>query len=600
MMKKLLTIFILLLFGYTGTVAQQQNDLLAAKHKLLQGIKKEKLRKPVPLSTQEQVTENKLTKKTRAFDTKVSNLSSGNEEGEAQICINPNNDNQLVMSYMENTSTGSLLYPVYFSTNGGSSWTKSNFSAYNLLSTQFPGYFLVGGGDPVFAWDKSGNLYFSWIYLMLNSSFDTAVAAMHWAKSTDGGSTFTLQSGNNRFIGKSYLDPNSPDFDPLPGSEGFYDRQWLAVDNSGGTNNGRLYCSFIYFNAPSEPNSLTGSTIKILNSSGTAFGNKIQAASGAIQFNNVRVDHSGVLHLTGANVDFNSVIYCKSTDGGTTFSAPITIANGTNLFGSQGNGFIHDRENSAVNMEVDGAKNVHVVWSDFSVNPDSNFNSFYSRLNQGGSSFTTPLDLRTIFPSGQRILMPVVSTHGNRVTIGAYVVNAQTKTGDYYIVNSDNNGMNWFSPVKISAAGTNFSSGNNAGGWFGDYFNSVRTDTKVYNVWSDGRGSGGPKMYVSTYSLWPNQVTDLTPVNSSLQLDKLYPNPASDDLKLQIRAEKNMPVHVRILSLDGKTVINQIRKVDEGLSTIQIPIQTLPNASYVLHLETPDGFKITRHFNVGR
>lgn len=250
-------------------------------------------------------------------------------------------------------------------------------------------------------------------------------------------------------------------------------------------------------------------------------------------------------------------------------------------------------------MEVDGAKNVHVVWSDFGLNPDSNFVSFYSRLNSGGSTFSTPLDLRTLFPAGNRVLMPVVSTYGNRVTIGAYVLNAQTKTGDYYIVNSDNNGMNWFSPVKISSASTNWSSGTNSGGWFGDYFNSVRTDTKVYNIWSDGRGNGGPKMYVSTYTLWPNQVIDLTPVNSSLQLEQLFPNPAYSDLTLQLRSEKSMNIHIQIVSLDGKTVINQIRKIEQGASSIQLSVQDLNNAPYVLHLETEDGFKLTRHITVG-
>lgn len=133
---------------------------------------------------------------------------------------------------MDNTAPATIEYPIYYTNNGGSSWTKSSFNAYNQLATEFPGYFAIGGGDPVFAWDKSGNLYFSWIYLVINPGFDTAIAAMHWAKSTDAGVNFSLQSGNNRYIGKAFLDPNSPDLDALPGSEGFYDRQWFAVDNS--------------------------------------------------------------------------------------------------------------------------------------------------------------------------------------------------------------------------------------------------------------------------------------------------------------------------------------------------------------------------------
>ena len=107
------------------------------------------------------------------------------------------------MSYMDNTSSGAINYPVYYSNDGGTTWTKSTFNAFSKLNTDFPGYSFIGGGDPVFAYDKNGNLYFSWIYLVLNSTNDTAVAAMYWAKSSDNGVSFTLQPGNNHFIGKS-------------------------------------------------------------------------------------------------------------------------------------------------------------------------------------------------------------------------------------------------------------------------------------------------------------------------------------------------------------------------------------------------------------
>jgi hypothetical protein len=274
------------------------------------------------------------------------------------------------------------------------------------------------------------------------------------------------------------------------------------------------------------------------------------------------------------------------------------VYNGTNLFGSQGNGYIHDRENSAVNMEVDGAKHVHVVWSDFTMSSDSNFNSYYSRLNDGTSAFTSPLDLKTLFPAGLRVLMPVVSTYGNRVTIGAYGVNATSKTGDYYIINSDNNGQNWSAPIKLSSASTNYASAQNNGAWFGDYSNAVRTDTKVYNLWSDGRGTGKTKMYVSAYTLWPSAVQDLTPVNSSLQLDDVYPNPAHQLLQLNLRCEKPTSYMLQLVTMDGKMLIMEDRQANTGKSNVTIPVEQLANGMYILRLESKDGFQITRHIAI--
>lgn len=591
-MKKISVLLLLISALFTVSSAQE-----SARARLIEAIKKEKFRTPVKLDRQNLSVEAAQgeTRKTRATDLKISSTNSGNEEGEAQICIDPSNPNNLVMSFMNNTSTGSIQYPVYRSTNGGDTWTKSNFNAFGLLNTEFPGSVAVGGGDPVFAWDKNGNLYFSWIYLVANSTFDTAIAAMYWAKSTDNGATFTLAPGDNHFIGKSYIDPASPNFDPFPGSDGFYDRQWFAADLSGGPSANAIYASFIYFNTPSESPALTGSTIKKLQAGGSSFGVKKQAISGSIQFNNVRVDNAGVLHLSGADVDNNTVLYCKSTDGGNTFSSAMNVYTGTNLFGTQGGGYIHDRENAAVNMEVDGAKNVHLVWSDYETSPGPNYKSFYSRLNNGASGFTTPLNLNTLFPSGKGVLMPVVSAWGNKISIGAYVIDGN-KLADYYIVNSSDNGNTWASPVKISSGSTDFAASSNSGKWFGDYFNAVRTDNDVYSIWSDGRGTGGPKMYVSRAKAWPTALVDITPVNSSLQLNAIYPNPVQEELQLSFIAMNDVKAEVSIRSVDGKILMKKSLGISKGNQHVALSLPRMAGGNYALSVKTNDGFTITRHF----
>ena len=119
-MKKSIALFIVVMTIATFSLLAQEKD---SKSKLIEGIKKEKLRKPIKLeSVKDAEKKNEpIQKNTRATDLKVSNVVSGNEEGEAQICIDPSNPNKMVMSFMNNTAAGNIEYPVYYSSNGGSS-----------------------------------------------------------------------------------------------------------------------------------------------------------------------------------------------------------------------------------------------------------------------------------------------------------------------------------------------------------------------------------------------------------------------------------------------------------------------------------------------
>jgi hypothetical protein len=215
-------------------------------------------------------------------------------------------------------------------------------------------------------------------------------------------------------------------------------------------------------------------------------------------------------------------------------------------------------------------------------------------LINGGSAFSTPIDLNTLFPSGNKVLMPVVSTSGNGVTIGAYVINA-SKVSDYYIINSSDNGNTWSAPVKLSSASTTFNSSSNATKWFGDYSNSVRTDTKVYNIWSDGRGTGGPKMYVNVTTLWPVAVTDVTPINSSLQLQSVYPNPVASELNLQFLLAKENHISISVYTMEGKQILDQKKSLHAGKQIESLPFESFAPGQYVLKIVDQDGFEIVRH-----
>jgi hypothetical protein len=360
-MNRLFIIGLIAFASFNASIAQTQ---VITKAEMLQHIKKEKLRTPVKVTDAIQAFEaqNSTSKKLRGQELKVTTSnSSGDEEGEAHIAINPKNNQQLIFSYMDNSAAG-MTFPIYYSNNGGYNWTKSTFNALTYLNQDYgSGTFVAGGGDPIFAYDKNGKLYFSWIFLSFNiSTPDTAYANMYWASSLDNGATWNLEPNADHFIGKSALDVST--FESYANSDGFYDRQWFAIDQSSGTYSDNLYCSFVYFPNTIESPALTGITVKTKTGAASTFSStKHQVYSGESQFGNVAVDNTGKLHVTYCELNQNSIYHKVSSDGGNTFSSAHLIYNGTNLFGSQGNGFIHDRENSATNMVVDGDNNVHVV-----------------------------------------------------------------------------------------------------------------------------------------------------------------------------------------------------------------------------------------------
>ncbi|MFM2385659.1 MAG: hypothetical protein RL660_416 [Bacteroidota bacterium] len=598
-MKKIGLIMCALCTLYASQVTAQSSVKIA---ELRQEVKKEKLRIHSLAELQQrqqndkQQTSEDAQRKTRAIDKRFS-TASNNEEGEAYIAINPNNTQQIAVGYMDNlpSFTAPIEYRLYYTSNGGSTWTQSTFGTGAQFANDFPGYFLGGGGDPVLEYDKDGKLHFSWIYLgllfnMQTGNVDSTVAVMYHATSTNNGQTFSLAAGEDKFIAKCFLDANT--FESIPGSDGFHDRQWFAVDHSNSASANAVYCSFIYFNTPSEPLTETSSGIRKLNNGASAFGARKKVVEGSIQFNNVRVDKNGKLHITGANVDANEVVYCTSSDGGQTFSAPTTIYTGTNLFGNQGNSYYHDRENAAVNLALDGSNKAHLVWTDFPSQTGPNVKSYYS--NNASGSFSTPVDLETLFQTTRAVLMPTICAADNRMTIGAYIADRTSKMTNYYVIHSANAGQNWSNPVLVSADSFDFDATTNATKWFGDYYNAVRTASKVYNVWSDGRGSNGPKMYIGITDDWPTAVTEVSPLNGTSTMSSIFPQPSSTTASVKITSQEPATFKYQICDLSGKVVATNTINVNAGDNTVDIAVSALAAGNYVVNFANNHGERFVR------
>ncbi|MEM7037012.1 MAG: hypothetical protein AAF570_08545, partial [Bacteroidota bacterium] len=277
------------------------------------------------------------------------------DEAEPFIMVNPNDSMNLVASFMDFTG-GALVFPIYYTMDGGQTWNLSNFNTVDSLTTWYPGRTIGGGGDPVFAFDNNGRLYFSWIYLSQDPNQSEDPFDMFWAWSDDKGQSWHVADSSKRRIGNGSLG-----FGGLSignDGDGIFDRQWFAVDNSGGANDGNLYCSYLF--VPNQNTSLPGDGMCVRRmQAGALEWDSLHvkvSQSSSVQFSNIAVDGNGNVHVsfgtTTQGGTAETVKHVRSTDGGSTWSTPVTVAN-INYPRPLFTWNVHSRENAAPNMAVD-------------------------------------------------------------------------------------------------------------------------------------------------------------------------------------------------------------------------------------------------------
>ncbi len=562
----------------------QSHTPASRKQEMLQRMLKEKLHLPGKVAEDD----DKAWRTTAATDGRVSAAANNIGEGEISMAYNPADSNQLVISYMEQTATG-LDFPIYYSGNGGSTWTRSPFSSASILSSDFPGQFAAGGGDPVFAWDKNGTLYFGWIYLSVPSSFDTAFFTLNWAYSTDNGHTWNVKP--KHFIGEGAVDVvNNTTFDY---KDGITDREWFAVDNSGGPHQGNLYCSFVCFPAGSIP-PFEGMKTKVAGVD--TFGPAVHGFDGDSQFGNLEVDKNGVVHMSMADVGNSKIRHTKSTDGGASFAPTVVVSNTTVVF--PGPPFIvHNRENAAVNMAVDGktgtGNNVHIVWSDF---PGTTVNSFYSHSGDGGATWSTPISLDSLMP-GKLTLMPTVAAEGNNVSVSYTAIGADD-SAEYYQINSTDNGASFGAPRLLSSAPCNYNAIGAASEsstlFFGDYNRSVRTTCEAFASWEDCRNNIESKVYFARTNYCAVGVREVSLVNGTSQLLAMFPNPASEQITLTINSSVQQQVSVTVTDMTGRVQLASKHQLQSGRQEVTVPLNGLAKGAYAVTLANNEGIIATR------
>ena len=261
------------------------------------------------------------------------------------------------------------------STNFGATWTD------------------LGGlnerGDPVLAYHEASDTYF---YANLGTQ------QIRVNRSTDGCQTFGAA------VNASTL------FNVSGNTTTLADKPWIAVDNTGGANDGNVYLCFTRFFDTTMPQDGTAdaSELRFMRSTngGASYTNEqVVGANGTAPFGcNVQVGSDGGVNVTWARRDTDNIVFRRSTDAGQNFGAAVQVNSaatrepGTDTIVVCGGGnrptltgnirMLHQAWMATDTSGGANDGNLYVVWGSDPAGTPDNSDVFFSRSTDDGATWS--------------------------------------------------------------------------------------------------------------------------------------------------------------------------------------------------------------------
>lgn len=440
-------------------------------------------------------------------------IVSGDEgvESEVHAAINPTDSNNIIVSPIRTSAspTEGLLCPIYSTKDFGATWRKSSFRTVPVGATS-----VVGGGDPVVAFDEDGTAYLVYIALFIKGTrFDTIYGGLYWAKSVDGGATWSHPTRE----ALAYTSLHA-----VSGGGDFFDKEWVAVDRTSGPHRNSVYVAFLHMSEEFGQ--------KIVVRSKRAGAEEFSATSTPVsdesfemvQFSGVEVDGDGRVHVTFFGSKDTTVGYelwhAVSSDGGVTFSAPTVVAPVHHPRFSPGApplsvpGIEDMRLYPAPQLAVDRTNtatrgNLYLTWTadGTTSDRDDGLDIYFSRSTDGGAGWSEP----TIVNNDARGRLR--HQHYSNIAVspeGVVALSWYDRRADpehrqthYYLAYSFDGGLTFTAGAPVSAQPTDFASVGERNGRFGigEYTQVLATRGYAIPVWTDGRQGNGDLNIVAAF-----------------------------------------------------------------------------------------------------
>ncbi|MFH2094867.1 MAG: T9SS type A sorting domain-containing protein, partial [Bacteroidota bacterium] len=528
---------------------------------------------------------------------------------------NPTDSANIVVSPIRQDFSNSVIScPVYYTNDFGNTWAESSFLNMPHVSGQMSG----GGGDPVFAYDKNGRLYFSWIDLYGTSGsfmYGTVNMGIFWAYSDDGGASWIQPVHDTILLGQMQMIMGFPISVISPIS----DKQWMAVDMTDGAHQNNLYISYVTISGTNtyqikcktKPAGIDQFTTEAVVTDPADFT--------LVQFSSVCVDNAGNVHIVFYGVDNSSntsLWHSVSTDGGVSFSTPNKISDiRFNLPMAQItpydliSGIKDDRLYPSPYMDADPVSpNIYVTWTAFGIDSDlgNGADIYFSRSVDNGAVWSTPIIVNDdatgtgihnyyssiyVKPNGD----VKVSWYDRRNDLSGNI------NTHYYYATSEDGGLSFGTNYPGSNVATDFSTvgTNNQDFGIGEYTQVLASDNYTIPVWCDGRENNGNLnvfiAFIDDNSVGSERVMN---VNSKLYVSNTFPNPAVSDIQVDFSIPGDALINLEILDGSGR-YIKTIAKgyFYEGTNRVRADISGLSSGHYYIRLQSEGKF-VARKFSV--
>jgi hypothetical protein len=310
----------------------------------------------------------------------VNQDTAGAPQNETAIAVDPNNPNRIVggaNDYVTRTwdctvngtpcsALGDGYSGTYYSNNGGSTWCcdsnpNSNYTPTTdpaQIGTLIPGVErLVGGqydagGDPSVAFDSQGHVFYAGLGFNRTSPPNTVAV------------------NKGTFDGSGHLTWSAPTFiNQTTSPSTLNDKEWIAVDSHASSPfRDRIYVTWTRFLFQAGTGAYVQSPIFFVYSTdgGATFSTPKSIVGNVLygQGSRPAVGPDGTVYVfwNGSTrlASLNSTYMVKSTDGGDTWSPPLSVATMTNIPGVRGTAF---RVNSYPAAAAAPNGDVYVTWN---------------------------------------------------------------------------------------------------------------------------------------------------------------------------------------------------------------------------------------------